>query len=117
MGHPETWMIIFGVFFKAVWTSLRRLRLLDSLFNFLLGKSHLPKLLRQQLNSLFHPFFTSYFTSFLQALVPGVGDLVAYVSFSRHVLFVFGFFLRGEVSNFRRIEQETEDFVLKLLRA
>ena len=53
------------------------------------------------------PAFT--FSSFFPANLLCRGNLVLYVPFSSHIVFVFDFFLRGKGSNFRRLKQETKE--------
>ena len=53
------------------------------------------------------------FDSFLPSLLFRVRNLILYIPFGRHIMFVFDFLLRRKCSNFRGFKQETEEFSLE----
>ena len=55
---------------------------------------------------------TSFLQAFLHPLHLGIDQLVVSVTFGCHILLVSDFFIRRKCSDFRRIKQELEDFLL-----
>ena len=72
--------------------------------------------IQQDLSRLNGLFPGTFLPAFLHAIIPGVLNLVLYVSFRSHIELIFGSFVGCKISQFRRIEQEFEDFLLGFRR-
>ncbi len=73
-----------------------------------------------EFNNLFDGHFAiqhppcDLFGSFLHSFLLGIADLVAYVTFGGHGVFVFDFVLGSKCSNICRIKQQFKDFLPQL---
>ena len=64
-----------------------------------------------------HTFLSSFHSSFLNSFFPSllfrIRNLILYIPFGCHIVFVFDSLLRRKCSNFRRFKQESEEFGLE----
>lgn len=65
------------------------------------------------LSSFHSSLHSSFLNSFFPSLLFRIRNLILYIPFGRHIVFVFDSLLRRKCSNFRRFKQESEEFGLE----